>query len=195
MISGVQTDDEQSKNMPVNALLISDNIACLKQGADLVRRCDAGSYARKVEHCFNSSIGGHIRHIIDHYHCLIGGISDSEGFIDEIRPRIDYDARQREARIETDPQSGVERIDEICALLQQLDAGPNPVVAVKMDTGSDAEDVWTRSTLQRELQFLLSHTVHHYALIATIGKIIGIPMPGHFGLAPSTLRYRAGSAV
>lgn len=180
--------------MSVNELLISDNIACLNQGADLIGRCGPDHYSEKVPQCFNSSIGGHIRHMLDHFQCLLGGISDSRGAGIDTAVRIDYDARQRDVLVETDLQVGIERIDEICSILKQLDGDHNPLVAVKMDTGSDAPDLWTSSTLQRELQFLLSHMVHHYALIATIGRIIGIQIPPSFGLAPSTLRYRERSA-
>ena len=61
-----------------------------------------------------------------------------------------------------------------------------------MDTGSGdiPEDEWSGSTVRRELQFLLSHSIHHYALIATICHANGFPVPEGFGVAPSTLRYR-----
>lgn len=41
----------------------------------------------------------------------------------------------------------------------------------------------------RELQFLLSHTVHHFALIATLLERFEIGVPEDFGIAPSTLKY------
>ena len=48
---------------------------------------------------------------------------------------------------------------------------------------------WTESSLERELLAVMSHTVHHYALIA-IALRLGDFDPGvGFGVAPSTLRY------
>jgi len=51
---------------------------------------------------------------------------------------------------------------------------------------------WRRPTTLRELQFLFSHTIHHYALIANLlvmqGVEIGRDHSG-FGVAPSTLEY------
>lgn len=180
--------------MLVNELFILDNIACLKQGGGLLDHCLPDHYTAKIPECFNSSIGGHIRHVIDHYQCMLSVVCNNEGGGNDTDLCIDYDERQRDALVESDVQVGAQRIEEICAMLQQLEPDHNPIVAVKLNTGSNAADIWTSSTLQREFQFLLSHTVHHYALIAIIGSIIGIPIPRDFGLAPSTLRYRSGAA-
>jgi uncharacterized damage-inducible protein DinB len=51
-------------------------------------------------------------------------------------------------------------------------------------------DTWTRSTVARELQFLLSHTVHHYALVAIRLRLAGREPAAGFGVSPSTLRFR-----
>ena len=59
-----------------------------------------------------------------------------------------------------------------------------------MDTGSDSDDQWAPSTIVRELQFLLSHTVHHFALISTMNSINNVATPENFGIAPSTLVHR-----
>jgi hypothetical protein len=48
---------------------------------------------------------------------------------------------------------------------------------------------WTRSSIARELQSLLSHTVHHYALIAIALRLQGIEPSAEFGVAPSTLEH------
>jgi hypothetical protein len=41
----------------------------------------------------------------------------------------------------------------------------------------------------RELAFVLSHTVHHNALIAIMAQTLGVPVPARFGYAPSTIAY------
>jgi hypothetical protein len=43
----------------------------------------------------------------------------------------------------------------------------------------------------RELQFLQSHTVHHYAVIHLMLLQQGIRPDPEFGVAPSTLRHEA----
>ena len=61
-----------------------------------------------------------------------------------------------------------------------------------MDCGRSGE--WCASTGRRELQFLLSHSVHHYAIIAMICGQHEIEVPEGFGVAPSTLKYRESTA-
>ena len=46
------------------------------------------------------------------------------------------------------------------------------------------------STVRRELIFLVSHTVHHYALIAVMLRHQAVGLPADFGVAPSTLRHQ-----
>ena len=45
------------------------------------------------------------------------------------------------------------------------------------------------SSLARELQFLTSHTIHHFAVIALILRAMDVEVDREFGVAPSTLRY------
>ena len=51
------------------------------------------------------------------------------------------------------------------------------------------------SSLGRELQFLLGHTVHHNAIVAMILDRHGIELPQGFGVAASTQRHMAKSQV
>ena len=51
------------------------------------------------------------------------------------------------------------------------------------------EQQWSRSTLRRELQFLLSHTIHHFALIGLLLSFHGVEPGEEFGVAPSTLKH------
>jgi hypothetical protein len=41
----------------------------------------------------------------------------------------------------------------------------------------------------RELAFVLSHTVHHNALIAVMALTLGVSIPDRFGYAPSTIAH------
>jgi len=42
----------------------------------------------------------------------------------------------------------------------------------------------------RELMTLSSHTIHHFALIATTLRGHGVQVDANFGVAPSTLSYQ-----
>jgi hypothetical protein len=43
-----------------------------------------------------------------------------------------------------------------------------------------------RTSLGRELVFVLQHTIHHEAVVAVLLAGRGRVLPGHFGVAPST---------
>lgn len=168
--------------------LIQDNLVCLRQGITLLAQLSDVIYSTSVKQSYGSSIGAHMRHNIDHYHSLLNGIDGG---------CIDYDVRLRDPRIETKTNSATEALNDILASLAQLnDSDLDKTLRVKMDCGSgNSEDaVWSQSSVRRELQFLISHTVHHYALIGVMTKLQGLELPEHFGVAPSTLKYRESLA-
>ena len=162
--------------------LIADNLTCLEQGIRLLQRLSPELYARPCATCFDSAIGGHMRHNTDHYEQFLAGYAEG---------RIDYDARSRRTELEQDPAAAVALLGELRANLAKI---PDEVldlpVEVRMDGGECS--VWTQSSLRRELQFLISHTIHHYALIVAIAGAHGFDeIPKGFGVAPSTLKHRA----
>jgi len=168
----------------MNDFLVTDTLACLAQGIALLRRVSPAQYARPQPECFHSSLGGHFRHNLDHYTCYLEGLAGG---------RVDYDARTRDSLIETDPAYAAGRLEAVGRDLQALQPDQLAVpLSVRMDTGSDVPDdeAWTPSSGRRELQFLLSHTIHHYALIAVICHQLGVALEPAFGVAPSTLRFQ-----
>jgi len=60
-------------------------------------------------------------------------------------------------------------------------------VSAEEDIGAPL--VWCTSSVLRELDFLQSHTVHHYSLIAMLLRLHEIDPGEDFGVAPSTLKY------
>jgi hypothetical protein len=64
------------------------------------------------------------------------------------------------------------------------------------DAGSHGvRECFMESSISRELQFLSSHAVHHFALIAMTLRAEGVPMDPDFGMAPSTLRHLASKTA
>jgi hypothetical protein len=170
--------------MAACTILAEDNLAFLQQSRDLVSRLSSDAYASSGHPVYGSGVGPHLRHVLDHYANLLAGLSAG---------RVDYDARAREGAIESDRTAALARMDELMAGLRALAGQPDVPLKVKMDCGdqSDLAGWWTDSSLRRELQFLISHTVHHYALIRLILKIQDIDAGAQFGVAPSTLRHHA----
>lgn len=82
---------------------IEENISALQQGIDLLVDIDDATYRKEVEIAFGGTLGGHVRHNLDHYLNFLEGVETGE---------VDYESRQREHSIESDRQmrsSGVRK--------------------------------------------------------------------------------------
>ena len=166
------------------ANLIEDNIGYLQQAADLLRGLSDEVYCKPAPLAFGSGLGAHLRHCLEHYESFLAGMKSGA---------LDYDARPRDVRVECDRAYALHRIDALSGALRELSfkGEEERLLKVKQDSNArEAVPAWSRSTLARELQFLVSHTVHHYALIAVILRLHGLEPHQDFGVAPSTLKYR-----
>ena len=160
--------------------LIRDNCDFRKQGINLLERHSASSYVVNDQRTFGSSIGSHMRHVLDHYSSFLAVIDSGV---------VNYDARVRETLVETDRVSGIEKAKSILEGLMNSVIDPSQTVKVIVSANTTEDEVHSVSSVGRELQFLASHTVHHYALIAIASRMQGISPPDTFGIAPSTLKY------
>lgn len=162
---------------------IQGNIDILQQGKTLLQNLDDAAYQHCSENVFNSSVGSHVRHNLDHYSNFLKGIKTG---------KINYDNRQRDLLIETKRIAAINLINEICNHLNTLDEPAKPLQIWLADTES-LDGKWITTTVLRELEFLMSHTIHHYAIITIMCRLEGLAVEKGFGIAPSTLRYWAES--
>ena len=126
------------------------------------------------------SIGAHIRHNLDFAGSFLRGLQDGE---------INYNSRERDIKIEQDRQYAKERF---LFLIQRLKSVPDDILEKDVYVCSEVDESnWHKSTGSRELEFVHSHTVHHYALISEKLKSFGIEVSSDFGVAPSTLKFWA----
>lgn len=163
--------------------IAAQNLYFLEQGRQLLATLDDELFRQAGKTPRSASIGAHMRHVIDCFRCFLRGLESN---------RIDYDARQRHPGVETDRATADAALAEIANALATLQGTPaNRPLEVKADAAAWADPAlhWHGSTLGRELQFLLSHTVHHYALIALILRGHGHEPHSDFGVAPSTLEH------
>jgi uncharacterized damage-inducible protein DinB len=128
----------------------------------------------------SGSIGEHVRHCLDHVSILLGADASTT---------LSYDHRQRGTGIETDPTEAVRQILQLKRGIEawstrSLDE-PIRVTSMISQSGG-AVTGW--STLARELAFVVSHTIHHQAIIGVLLAIHGHPVPDRFGHSPSTPR-------
>jgi hypothetical protein len=162
--------------------LVADNIAILKQGIELTS-CLGPLYSRAAPRCLQGGIGGHFRHCIDFYNCFLSSAGSG---------RINYDLRARNQLVESDPELAALELQAIIDGLRRFsfaDGHAELLVVLEGSTRTHECPCWTRSSIARELQSLLSHTVHHYALIAIALRLQGIELATEFGVAPSTLEH------
>jgi hypothetical protein len=156
------------------------NCHLLRQAADLLRGLDDQVYADGGRGPDTSPVGIHFRHLIDHYQAFFGGLPEG---------RIDYDARQRQTPMETDRRLALATILGLVTDLERIDSAMSAreVLVTSRSAGDRSEPDWSRTTIKRELQFLVSHTVHHFALVRPLLIQEGIAVDDQFGYAPSTL--------
>ncbi len=178
--------------------LIRPLIDVLDQGARLIaglaERPDAREfYVRVPEPLSTAGLGAHFRHCLDFVRALVNGLPTG---------RIDYDARERDIAIENDPQVALAELEDLKAkvislarkglaleteLCVRMDAPP--AASAAEPDGAPDEVCWVRSSVGREFNLVMSHTIHHYALIAMTLRHCGEDPGPEFGVAPATLSY------
>lgn len=166
----------------MNALLASAR-EVLAQGLALLQAIDDGAYATRLPAAFDASIGGHMRHCLDHFRNLLDGLDAEE---------IDYDARARDTRIETIRSVALAAAREQLREFEALDAAVlERTVRVRAKSSYAAADSpVASSTVGREVMFCVAHAIHHYAIIGVMAGMLEVTLPAGFGVAPSTLQHR-----
>jgi len=167
--------------MHSEARLIRENIELLEQGRNLLDSIADPNYCHISKPLSSSAIGGHIRHCLDFYQSFLTGIETG---------RIDYDHRERDELIQSDRRAAMAKIETTIKKLNDLNLSScNTRLLINLEGGLESGDpaCWSWSSIRRELQSLLSHTIHHYALIAMLVRLQGCTVPMEFGVAPSTL--------
>ena len=167
--------------------LIQSVLETLALGESLLAQLGDEDYTRKVAVAFNASIGGHYRHCLDHFRSLLDSAVQGD---------LNYDNRERGTLIEHDRFAALNATRELRECYERLD--PDLLlrtlsVTCKTSyttTGSQASP----STVGREIMYSVAHAVHHYALIGIMCGVMGLKMPGGFGVAPSTLKHQAETA-
>lgn len=170
-------------------LLLSGLVEVLRQGIELLNRIEDRDYTTMEENEIvgSTSVGAHVRHCLEFINCFLEGTENG---------RIDYDKRVRNRRIENERVFAVTEIFKTIQILTNFsspESGNSLLVRPENVLGND--DFWCGSTIERELEFLQSHTIHHYALITFKLRALGVRVPAEFGVAPSTRRFWKGKSA
>jgi len=169
-------------------LMLSPLREVLDQGLILLEALDDVSFTTKIPKASNASIGAHYRHCLDHFGSLLEGID--KGF-------IDYDARKRDPLLETDRGAASEMTRLFQQKIEKLDQHDlSQTVLIRCKISYESQDVPTLdSHVDREIMFCISHAIHHYAMIGMMCRLMEIPLPEGFGVAPSTIKHQRETAT
>lgn len=127
-----------------------------------------------------SSIGEHVRHILEFYVELINGYDSG---------LVNYDQRTRDHQLQTIRSAAVFKIKQISNQLILTDK------ALLITSNDEQSNDRVISTYARELMYNLDHTIHHMALIrVAVCLTTSISLATHFGVAAATINYRKACA-
>jgi uncharacterized damage-inducible protein DinB len=155
---------------------------------ELLSKVDNTSFVQPLVAFNGSSIGQHVRHIIDFYLCLVRGCDESA---------IDYDKRMRNPLIEKDTKVAVEELKEISSVIQDLDIFQTVQVNSSFSDDENEGNSQIPSSVGRELMYAYDHALHHLAMIK-IGMGVHFPnitISKTLGVAPSTLKHKKGQKI
>lgn len=150
---------------------------------DLLKGLSQEQYSRKLEILTNASIGQHVRHIQEFYQCLFKG---------EQSKVVNYDARQRDLKLETDVIFAIASIGEIINVLLEVREDFPVTFVADYSTMDEQKPELIQSSFYRELAYNLEHSIHHQALIkvAITDMKLSKLVKETFGFAPSTVRHQ-----
>lgn len=148
----------------------------IEQLKDILVKLPENCFAKPCESLSKTSIGQHIRHVIELYQCLIKGYDSGV---------IEYDNRERNKRIEQERGFAIEMLQQIQDNLEKPD---KLLKTVYLLNGSETI---IDSNYNREVMYNLDHNIHHQALIKIgLKEVADLCVPDNFGVAPSTIQFK-----
>jgi hypothetical protein len=178
-----QHPEPETESTRAGAALLNACLQSIEQCLEVINGLPAAVY--RYSSTDTSSIGIHTRHIIERIQCVLEGVSCGT---------VNYDIRARNQDLETSSASAEQALLEICARLAALEPEPEQELQIVESVHQDHAAVTVASTLDRELMGLVSHTIHHLAIIALLARSRGIRIGADIGKAPSTLIHERSIA-
>lgn len=127
-----------------------------------------------------ANVGQHMRHVFDHM--LAIKLAIGEGL-------VDYDKRDRGNEVETDRLMASQQLSLLRLWIQTEDFDDRKVsVASEIDC-ENTQRMLFDSNLNREILYVINHTIHHAAHIKLLLAQYGINLPAHIGIAPGTASF------
>ncbi|MGI9281698.1 MAG: DinB family protein [Endozoicomonas sp.] len=170
-------------------LILQGNQEAVEQIIGFVSGLSADDYRFRDTDLFQSTIGQHLRHVLDLYEALR---APAEAGL------VDFDLRRRGLLLEHEKSAGLAELKDLQQWLKSLKA-EDLATLTELKTEvllSEASSIRLSSSLARELIFASSHLTHHLALMATIAKVAGNKIDPSVGMAPATSSFtRSQSSI
>ena len=151
----------------------------LNRGVKLLNSIDDNKYSDMTIAPYYSSIGGHIRHILDVFDCIFDGLEAGE---------VNLAARKRNQLAEQKVTVGLDYFNQVITKLNSLEGvNLDQIVPVQDDLGLG--EIVQNYTLGSALIQAHSHAIHHFASLGYLINQLGIELPDNdFGYNPTTPR-------
>lgn len=148
----------------------------LNQSKKLLLNLSNATLCNKSVSPYYSSIGSHLRHILDFYKCVFDGLDNG---------LVDLTIRERKIEVEEDCTCANDYLDGILNKLLNNSFNTNEIVTVIDDLGEGKIKI--DYTVGGLLSQANSHTIHHYAIINYILDRLGIEIANsRFGFNPTS---------
>jgi uncharacterized damage-inducible protein DinB len=162
-------------------------ISCLGETRSLLKALSPEIYRKQVP-SLDGSIGGHLRHSLEHLQIFLNGMEGEEVY---------FEKRERRKGVEEDMETA---LLEIARLEEALQSAPlegayeTPMTSRSSLSGDLRESVEYPSVWGRELVYVGLHFVHHMALMAVAARLQGLEVDSRFGKAPATLHFERATS-
>ncbi|TWO32027.1 DinB family protein [Seonamhaeicola sediminis] len=157
-------------------IIIESTLKTIKKSRCLLEKLSNKDLCNPSIPPYYSSIGSHLRHILDFYECIFN--TNSKGL-------IDLTARSRNKDVETNCEVAKNYLSSIIDKLKSSSFNMDDTVFVIDDLGlGKIEMQYTMGSLFSQAN---SHTIHHYAIINYILEGLNISFEDiDFGYNPTT---------
>jgi len=156
-------------------------IEILDQGLSVLSKISDKDYDIKLSLVYGGTIGGHYRHVLEHFSSLYS--SHTSGV-------INYDLRERNLDIEENRLAAIKATNEIKDLWSSINPALYRTEMELVGKLSLSNDMKVKTTLEREMVYAIAHAQHHYAIIGVMCSLLECPVGEGFGVAPSTMKHR-----
>ena len=153
----------------------------LQRGVNLLNSISNEQYSNSSVAPYHSSIGCHMRHVLDVFSCVFDGFDTNTALLNK---------RNRNESLELKTNLGIEYFNKVIDQLNTIEESDlKEIIAVTDDLGLGVKTV--DYSLAAILMQAHSHAIHHFASIGYIIYQLGIELPdADFGYNPTTPKLK-----